>query len=280
MKYACGITLYNPTDDIVERINNYSDVFDLVYLFDNTESKEKHLNFYSELNKIINKPHIIYLSDSKNCGLPYAFNRIIDIVLKNDIDYLCTLDQDSDFRKEDIEAVKNYIHTHPEQIFPLIAPRIIYQNEKFNKEETISVQRYVIASGSFINLYILKESGIRFDENYFIDRFEIDFEKQLQLSGYNIIQYNGAVLYQELGTSSGHKHPNHSELRHYYLFRNRLYYNNKYYSKIKRYLLNISQTIKHILLIVLFENNKILKLKQLYPAISDYKKGKMGKRGE
>ena len=60
MKYACGITLYNPTDDIVERINNYSDVFDLVYLFDNTESKEKHLNFYSELNKIINNQPILY----------------------------------------------------------------------------------------------------------------------------------------------------------------------------------------------------------------------------
>lgn len=280
VEYACGITFFNPTIDIIENAYKYCDLFDFVYVYDNTEIKERNEKVYDRLNEIINDQRIIYLTEGVNKGLPYAFNRIIENVLqKESIVFLCSLDQDSEFLPEDVKAMKAFIEEmENNKEYAVIAPHILYNAESNSKASIIKECRYVIASGSFINIQALKESGVRYDENYFIDRFEVDFERQLQKKGYKIGEYYGAVLYQKLGTESGHKHPNHSALRHYYIFRNRFYFNRKFYKKSKAILLNITQTVKHLCLIMFFEDHKIQKISQLSNAYKDYKNSVFGAR--
>ena len=274
MIVSCGITLYNPDEQIIEKIREYLNVFDTVYIYDNSETSNEVID---KLKRIFGKSkNFFYLSNGKNMGLPYAFNEILKAT---DADYLCTLDQDSIYELKEILNMKDLLKTFDNKSkIAIIASKVIYNNEKFTRNTEIIDKGYVITSGSFLNVKIVKKNNIIYDENYFIDKFEIDFGQQLKNLGYRICQYNNSILYQQLGEFSGHRHPNHNVLRHYYLFRNRFYYNNKFIrSFLKRIIITLLQVIRHVILIMLYEENKIKKICTLYFGLLDYKQGRLGK---
>lgn len=264
---ACGITLYNPDKKSLHHLYDYLKLFDNVYIFDNTESYSDE-NVISTLEDIKKYNNLIYISYNKNLGLPKAFNEIIRLCKD---DFLCTLDQDSLFERNQIIRIIDILDSLDSNI-AIIAPKIIYNGIKVDyKDNTILDKRYLITSGSFLNLHILKNEKIQYDEKYFIDKFEIDLCETLKRRGYRIVQYQGAILYQKLGDDRRFGHSTHNIIRHYYLFRNRFYFNKKFYPIPKRYILNFLQTFHHFIVILLYENDKIEKLKIFCKAISDYK---------
>lgn len=266
MKYAVAITLFNPSKENLDNLQNYLNVFDEIFIYDNSITNKE---YYMKIPK---DKKIHYFFNGKNEGLPYAFNKILDHNNLRSCDFLCTMDQDSIFDKIKINKMKNFINKINLEDIAIVAPYVIYnKNDKVPSEE-IQYKEWVICSGSFINLNIIRKNSIRYDEKYFVDKFEIDFCKQLRLLKYKIIIYTKCIMKQELGTYSGHKHSNHSPIRHYYLFRNRLYFNYKYYNGKKAFVLSMLQTIKHICLIILFEENKLKKIKVCFNGINDYKK--------
>lgn len=275
MKYAAGITLYNPTNDEIENVIKYRDLFDLVIVYDNTDLIVKDY-----VDKI-KSSHIIYLSENVNSGLPYAFNSIITHIKNFNIDVLCTLDQDSIFEAESIQSIKNYIEANPNFLdtVGVVAPFIEYHDAKiFTAHNKVINRDWVITSGAFLNLRLLKENNILYDNNYFLDRFEIDLCKQIVKKGYYVQMYCGAVLFQNLGYKGKTGHSNHSADRHYYLFRNRFYFNKKFYKNPIRSIRNVLQTIRHIVFILLGEDDKFNKIKQLIYAVTDYNNEHMGRR--
>ena len=171
MKYAVGVTLYNPTDQQLERANKLSDLFDKVYLFDNSEP-------YYKIPRISSEENVVIITEGENMGLPYAYNKIIERC--GDCDILCTLDQDSIFLKEDIEKLKLKVETCDafEEI-GIIAPYIDYGFGRHKAEDRIENKRWVITSGSFVNLDIIRKEKMKYDEAYFIDKFEIDLCESL-----------------------------------------------------------------------------------------------------
>lgn len=272
MKFAAGITLYNPTDEDISNIKGLSSSFDKIFLFDNSDQRRN-----MERCEFGEKFEII--SEGENKGLPYAFNKIIERC--SDYDFLCTLDQDSVFDDTDISAIKNYIEKSDDLGKKgVISPYIDYGYETITKNESVEEVEWAITSGSFVNLSITRKENLHYDDNYFIDRMEVDMCKQLKSLGYLILVYHGSVLHQTLGEASGHRHPNHSVLRNYYMFRNRFYFNDKWYSGAKKLFLNLSQTLRHIYLILMFEKEKTKKIVIMREAYSDYKNRKMGKKNE
>lgn len=268
---SCVITLYNPAIDSLNKIESYSKIFKQVFIFDNTE-KQHIFEVQEKLTSLNKNKNIIYINEGKNQGLAIAFNKIINLCKT---DYLCTMDQDSYFSENDIKVIIYALNNKPSNAC-IIAPKVIYDNSNFKKNDRFVKKNYVITSGSFLDLHLFKKNNITFDENYFIDRLDVDICKQIESIHYSSYEYEGAVLYQQLGENNGHKHSSHNVLRHYYIFRNRFYFNNKYYSYQKKVCLNIFQTLKHIVLIILFEDDKLNKIKIFFKAYKDYKKGNMG----
>lgn len=270
LRFAAGVTLYNPSDDIIYELKKLSKSFEKVYLFDNSDE-------FMVCNRYQFDESFEILSEGENKGLPYAFNKIIEIC--SDYDFLCTLDQDSIFSHDDIVALKKHIDENENiDSIGVVAPIIDYG---YNECDVLNITKsveWVITSGSFVNLNIVRKEGVVYDENYFIDRMEVDMCKQLKSLGYEIIVYCGAVLHHSLGENLGFRHSNHSVLRNYYMFRNRFYYNKKWFRGWKRYLLNFSQALRHIYLIVLYEKDKKQKIKMLRLAYNDYRDGIMGKK--
>lgn len=267
-KIVAAVIFYNPNEEAFARVERYSEIFDSVYIFDNTEGKkykyESHKNIY-------------YLSEKGNMGLPYAYNALLR-ELGNDVEYMCMLDQDSEFENEQIQNLLGFMNNNSINLAAIYAPAIQYRYYNTFTKNEYEERDWVITSGSFLNVKIVKQNNLSFDENYFIDRFEVDMCHQLRKKGYKIIQVNCSCLKQELGTDSGHRHPNHSPIRHYYLARNRLYYNKKYYGFIKRWFLNILQSIRHVLLIRLYECDYSSKIRACVDGWNDYRVGHFGKK--
>lgn len=270
MKFAAGITLYNYDSNTIERIRNYETAFDTIFLFDNSDPEYSHPIIIT-----LNEKFII-ITEHKNMGLPYAFNKILEKC--GDYDFLCTLDQDSLFKLEDISRIKNLIESDLSlDKVGVVAPFIDYGYIKYNVSEQIDSRKWVITSGSFLNLRVIRKESIKYDEAYFIDKFEIDLCENLRKRGYQILMYHGSTLHQSLGEDSGHRHPNHSVLRHYYLFRNRFYFNRKWHGKAKRYFLNIAQTTRHMFFILMYEESKKEKIMIFRMAFKDFINNRFGR---
>ncbi len=273
MRYAVALTLYNPSIENIDNLKNYIDNFDGIFIYDNSNDNKK----YKEL--IPNNDKVHYFFNGRNDGLPCAFNEVLNSSYLNDYKFLCTMDQDSYFQDSEIKKIKSFIEKNMYKEVAIYAPYILYNDKDMLPKQKVIYEEWVICSGSFINLDVIRKHKVRYDKQYFIDRFEVDFCKQVRLLGYKIIVYTDSTMKQELGSDSGHRHPNHSPLRHYYLLRNRLYFNYKYYRKTKAFCLSFLQIIKHISLILLFEEYKGEKVKACLRGFDDYRKRKFGIRG-
>ena len=271
LKFGVGITFFYPSDENLLKVIELSQSFDKVYIYDNSSRKMPYQTYLSNIK------NVHYITESKNNGLPKAFNKIIDISIKQ-VDYLCMLDQDSRLENINITRLKEFICKHDQDNIGIIAPRIQYGTEKEVEKNMPAFieKKWVIASGSFIRLKSIVEKKIYFDENYFIDRFDADFCKQLNLKKLKVIVYNFAQLKQNLGEQGYFNHSQHHAFRHYYIARNRLYFNMKYYSIPKALAISLLQTMHHFYYILLFEENKSKKMIMCIKGIIDYFSGHMG----
>lgn len=267
MKVWACVSVYNPTDKQIENINLYNELFDKVIIYDNSLDNKMYVHKINRNYK--------YFYNGVNDGLCKCFNFAISLSLKNNVDYLCTLDQDSLFKKEDILTIEENLKNDIYDNCAIVAPNIVYQSNNYCPKNGLENVDWVICSGSFISLNILKKEKIRYDEYYFLDRFDRDICKQITDKGYKILVDNNSNLYQELGYIYK-KNSNHTKIRHYYIFRNRFYYNNKYYNTPIKQIRNLLQIIKHISLIILNESDKLSKIKQLGIGYKDYKNGISG----
>lgn len=268
MKYAIAITLYNPIKQYLDNFLNYIENFDEIFLYDNSLDNKNYIDLIPQNHKI----H--YFFNHSNVGLPYAFNFILNNPYLSTFDYLCTMDQDSYFNKIQINKIQNFIEQNMDKKIAIVAPLILYSNKNITSKKQIIYKDWVICSGSFINLDIIRRHKITYDEKYFIDRFEVDFCKQISQLGYKIIVFSDSILKQELGLKNVYKHSNHSPLRHYYIFRNRLYFNYKFFNKNKAFFISFLQNIKHIILILFFEQLKKDKIVACLKGYIDFRKKK------
>lgn len=267
-KYAALVVLYNPTDAQIRLLENCIPHYDVVYVYDNSESIPGYID------ECVQKG-IIYEGNTTNEGLSIAYNRIIERALTDNIDWLSIYDQDSYVTESMITKLKEYSKVADFDKVASIVPVIQYGEEVPRPTETKSVL-WAINSGQMINLKVIYKNNIKYDENLFLDRVDRDFCKQIELKRLKIMQVGGAVLKQQLGTPY-RGYNIHSPVRNYYIYKNRLYYNTKHYGKLKGSTLSFLQTIRHIVGIILAgyevgENLKMVRLAHL-----DYKRHRFGK---
>lgn len=269
MKFAAGITFYHPTTENINRISTYAENFDIVFIYDNSS---ENISYIDEIRLYKN---IIYFYNQRNDGLPVAFNKILIECYNENIDFLCTLDQDSNLLANDIEEMKNAIEKNNSENIAIYAINPVDYGEKTftNVSNKMVEVDWAICSGSFLNLKIIKKLNIWYDENYFIDRFDADFCKQITLKNKKIILFNDIQMEHSCGDIN-HKH---SVLRNYYIFRNRYYYNSKYFNEFNSKIRTLLQDFKQIFYILYTKDNKNENIQALRVAREDFKTKRFGK---
>jgi len=284
-KYAGVVVLYNPDIDIYNNINSYIDEVDILYIIDNSEIIEEAM-----VEKIKQISKCVYINLMGNKGLAYALNVGCEMAIEGGFKYVLTMDQDSIFAEGSVKTIIEFIENSDEH-YAIVCPNVksIYYDDKSCQEKIAytllsedrnELKNWVMTSGSMMCLGDY-DSVHGFDNQMFIAHIDIDLGIKFHIQDKKIIMLGNSIIYQRFGNSVPKRilwktvHPSFaSSVRTYYLFRNQKYLEIKYGNKTKKFI-NV-HLYKFIIKIVLFEKQKLEKIKMALIGLSDGKRGKMG----
>lgn len=271
MKIFASIITYNPDIKILrENIKAVITQVDCLYVFENGS---KNSELIHELCKEFNA---VFINNFENLGISKSLNKALDLCKKNGGSWLLTLDQDSICDDRLIEEYKKMMLKYPNVVSftPEICDRNL-ENKKMKTTEEFFVNS-CITSGNLINVdYCLMIGG--FDETYFIDCVDFDLSATIIVSGGKILKVPSTYISHAVGEAKKHSFfgrelisYNHSAFRNYYIVRNSCYFKNKYKrnSEIKK---QKHPLIKQCLIVILYEKDKINKLKMCFRGYSSYR---------
>lgn len=228
------------------------------------------------------------INNNSNLGISKALNIGIDYAKEYNYDYVLLLDQDSTLTDN---FIKNMLDGFKQEDVCMICPNVVYidgKNNKINEDMKFEKIELGITSGSLLNMNVVNQ--IKFDNNrifnedFFIDYVDFDFSLIIRNKGYFILRCNESKLYHRLGNVKTYSfgklkvHPtNHNYIRRYYITRNRMYMWKKYILSNSKFVIkDIIRFIYEIILIILFEDNKLKKLKSIIRGIADFLYGNVG----
>jgi rhamnosyltransferase len=283
MKIAAVVILYHPSLDIISNIQSYYNYVDVIYVFDNSETKSFEQAKFSTLSKIR------YYHDFQNKGIANRLNTACTQAVKEGFHWLLTMDQDTGF---DEEAVKNYL-----RCFENFEGKdnVAGFGTNFNKENVTGTAdchakniHRIITSGMLLNLSLYEKIG-GFDESLFIDLVDDEYCIAAKKLGYTLIQFSHIYMSHNLGEQVHRssikslflikkKKNIHAPLRCYYMYRNMLYIKKKYKGSNIWLAENIKRiVISHIIVCILYGRHTLEILKSLFRADKDFRNKKMGK---
>lgn len=276
MNIAAVIVFYNPSDNNIKHIKTYKKIIDKFYIIDNSDD---------EIVRIKSDSKIKYIKYKENKGIAYALNDAATRAYEDGYKWLLTLDQDSLITKENIEGMLEYLIKHQkDKKIGLVSPyQDVGMNDMPPKKEAEDIIE-IMTSGNIINLEVYKKIG-GFKDWLFIDCVDTDYCMNLHKNGYKVIRLNRIVMKHNLGDRTFHKLfgkiydcSNHSPIRRYYIIRNNLYIRDMYNDLFPEYCEKLIRIQKgQIKRIIVFEKNKLQKLKMSLKGYRDYKKGIKGK---
>ena len=193
---VCGVTvLYNPTETegIFENINSYLYGLDKLYLVDNSEKeneklKDKYINLSSKIE---------YIKMNGNEGIAKALNVAKNKAIKENYDWLLTMDQDSKFKNNDFLKMLNLVKKYFKEDIAIFSPFHKTVGSNCENKEIIEKDT-VMTSGNLLNLKIAQEIG-DFEEKFFIDEVDHDYCYRIKKENYKIIVLNKIILKHNLG---------------------------------------------------------------------------------
>lgn len=274
---AAIVVLYNPNFEVVNNIKSYLLEIDKLYMVDNSETE----NLWIKNNFI--DSDIEYLYSFGNFGIAAALNIGCEAAIRDGFKWLLTMDQDSGF--ENINNIKSNINGYENSNIGLFYPQYKIGNEIYNRfYKRMGENIIVMTSGNIINLRVFQEVG-EFEEKLFIDYVDVEYCLRLNKLGYRIFQIPNYSISHQLGNTVYKVFfkkkiiiTNHNWLRRYYITRNRLYVISKYkYFFTDYFFTDILTFINDFIKVLLFEENKLKKIKYTFKGIYDFIRNKYGK---
>lgn len=271
-KVLVGIVTFNPNQKgfstslaSIKKINND------ILIVDNFSSN------FDEIAPIIKKNNCKIIQNDKNLGIATALNQICNYALKNKFDRVLTFDQDSIAEENLILEYKKYINLPKVGLLTcnIIDKETGLHIDKFVNEVTLISK--CITSGSLVSINAYAKSD-KFDDWMFIDCVDYDFCKNLIKHGFNIYQIPYIGVKHKIGETKIRYFflkkitiLNEKPFRHYYIARNTYYCSRKYKMRcyrLKEFIFELLERLK----VLLYEKQKILKLKNRIKGIKDAKK--------
>ncbi|MBP9885969.1 MAG: glycosyltransferase [Leptospiraceae bacterium] len=286
---VAGIIIsYQPSiDDLYLSIKNLTKEVDIIILVENGSDKYTQ----NKIKDIVKDNKIDLLIQDTNQGLGFAQNIGIQHGLKKKAKYFLFLDDDSILTKGSTKqlilelesnpnlglAACNIIHKDSNKIQKYwIKTKFFYKRISFSeKEEKFQNVNTVISSGSMIPRKVIEQCGL-FREDYFIDYIDIEYNLRIRSNGYTITVIRNAELLHKLGNTKSIQirrlleiHPTfHNPSRRFFMIRNRIWTWKIYMLTFPGwFLIDFSNFIFDNMRVLLFENNKLENLIQIFRGI-------------
>lgn len=280
-KIAGVVVLYNPDEYIADNIKTYNKSVSKLYVVDNSEAPSEAL----KEKLLLSIENIEYIPLYQNLGIAKALNLAASKAADEGFEWLLTMDQDSQASIGMIQNLINSLKNENDKKVGIVAPRYVLKTETNEKIGQGLEQVYVaITSGSLLSLKAFQEIG-PFREEFFIDYVDHEYCLRLRLNNYKTLIDNNILLYHQLGDSKTHSifghrinSSHHNFIRRYYITRNRLAVLDEY-KKLYPFYYDCEKTnnIRELLKVLLFEKDKIKKMRSIFYGYLDYKRNKFGK---
>ncbi|MCC8059154.1 glycosyltransferase [Cloacibacillus sp.] len=287
---AVSIITYNPDIiTLIKLLKSLPPKLD-IYIIDNGSSNFKSIN--NSLITEFYKYNLHVMCNNENKGIGVALNQALAIALRENKDWLLTMDQDSVCGEEYLVAMSDFIEKdklkgNKNEPLAVIIPTINDENFKKNIEGSL-VHRLLlyrsnrkkrlmpITSGSLINTRFAETIG-GFYSDLFIDAVDHDFDFSVYENNGRIEKCKKAILYHSLGAPiskyvCGIKFvfSGHNPIRYYYIYRNRWLVFYKHKKMALMWLLKcLLWSIYEIMTIMIIVDNKKKYISAVYSGTLD-----------
>jgi rhamnosyltransferase len=297
--HVCAIVItFNPDDKVIKNIKKILMQFDEVIIIDNSFILSNAQFLTVEL---FNTPGIILVHNKKNLGIAAALNAGVSIAFAKGYAWVATFDQDSEVVDGYLDLMFDaYEQCVDKQSISVICPRYFdkSRNSLYSYSDTYLVKgvaystekkslfkevKFTMTSGNILNTKIFQEIG-GCDEKLFIDCVDTELCLKYRSHSYRIIESVGAVLIHTPGDPSVYNFLglqiscyNHSPVRRYYKYRNRILVYKKYLFFDPLWILqDMYSFILEICKIALLESQKQEKILKILTGIWHGLKGSSG----
>jgi rhamnosyltransferase len=279
-KVAAVVVLYNPEDTVIKNLNSYVDQVDKLYVIDNSDKVNNYL-----IEQIMSIKGVDYTWNKKNLGIAQALNLGARKAIEEKFDYLLTMDQDSEAPPLMVSNLLDCFLVNDK--VASVAPLLLSpagRKVKIKIDEPCEQVLTVWTSGNLLNLEIFKVTD-GFRDDFFIDYVDHEFCLRLIRLGFKIYLCHKVTVKHHLGNIEEINlffrkiYPtHHSPLRLYYRTRNRFYVKKIYKHSVPEFFKGESlQFWKSYLKVVLFEKDRIKKIKYIINGYRDFKRNIFGK---
>ena len=300
-KYPLGVIVtYNPSPDFFERLNTFYTQFDQIILIDNGSHPDVCRLLKQAMQQRISSLNIIF--NETNLGIATALNQGFSWALKQGYSKVVTFDQDSYPAPKMLQTMLEVFSTYADgselaAVAPVVIDVAVSVRARYLRSrnkllfERVSCNgsvledvTYVITSGTLYDLTAYQKIG-PFRDDFFIDYVDTEYCLRAREKGYKIIVACQAQLNHRQGERQKRVflgrdyYPSfHSPLRWYFISRNRI-------PMLRRYALRFPHWTSYelfasfyiFLKMLLFETQKMAKLRALLYGTVDGIRGQMGK---
>ncbi|MEX8548402.1 MAG: rhamnosyltransferase [Mucilaginibacter sp.] len=241
--FSVSVT-YNPDLDLLNRqIDSLCNQVYCITIVDNGSLDITQLKDYLSNKQFEIKKEFIIVYNDKNIGLGSAQNIGIKAAIENSASDVLLLDQDSVLKADFVSNIFAARHELLNKKIKVGAIGPVYYNEvtqemypitrfwgpfieRIKPSEKPEEASFLIASGCFININVLKEVGLM-DEKLFIDCIDVDWSFRARAMGYKLFASPKVMMMHTIGEKrlniGGRSIAVHSPFRRYYLFRNSVF---------------------------------------------------------
>lgn len=270
------VVLYNPPEAVIGNIASYLGQIDLLYAVDNSDD-ESCLDMPGFAG-----PKVVYQPNHANLGIAAALNIGAQRALAEGFDFLLTMDQDSCAAPDMVARMLECLDGRDMARIGIVSPFHVTKSGHLPGKEACQDVMTPMTSGCLLNLRAFREVG-PFREILFIDFVDNEYCLRLRKHGFDVYRANLARLEHSVGDTKKYGPfiaTNHSPLRRYYKTRNRFQVFREYVRDFPGHcFFDLVRLLKEIASIILFEGEKLDKLRMMWQGWRDFRRGRFGKYG-
>ncbi|MBS1800289.1 MAG: glycosyltransferase family 2 protein [Acidobacteria bacterium] len=283
---TCAIVVsFYPGPHIVQNVAALLQQVERVFVIDNGSVG----NSLEHLHALRGMPlcHVHLLGE--NLGIAAAMNQGVKLAVDGGFKSIFTFDQDSSitpgFVVKMLAEYDDACRKHKK--VGLVFPQYFDSRSGMHLRTVLDKNGdpyTAMTSGNLVLTEVFQECG-GFEEAFFMDYVDHEFCLRLRNHGYSIVECANAILLHSLGNLRTYKIvglefgcTHHNAGRRYYITRNRIYIYRKFlHSNWGWCKHDILSSIQELVKLVIFEEQKVAKLRNIWRGIRDGISGRMGK---